>query len=144
MRAVMLAFILACLIVAAIIVGIAHSHSTLCPTGSAKGFAFVTGDPRLGGIGVLPSTFTSNGQFFGTRYNCTKRSVYARRLDEGVYEVMFPGNRARIAVVSAATDQSAVASVTRNHNTFRVTIRGPYVKNEILVPREISFYIVIF
>lgn len=124
----------------------ARSKQHLCRTGQIRGFALVQGDPRLGGIGALPgSRFAGSQQWFRIRYNCTGRNVLARRVDEGVYDVMFPGNPGRVAVVSAFNQQAASASVQYVDDfTFRVSIRGPVTDNNILIRREIPFYIAIF
>lgn len=115
-----------------------------CKTGQAKGFAAVQGDPRLGGIGALPSKFTSAAQFFKVKYNCEHQNVLARRLDEGIYEVTFPGVKSQIAVASVTNDQASTISVIKIGDAFRVRIRGPIENNNILIPRELPFYIVIY
>lgn len=114
-----------------------------CKVGEIRGFAHVRGDPRIG-IGSLPSTLTNQQDQFFVRYNCKHLTVYARRIDEGEYEVWFPENPARTAQVTAVNSQGASASAYFNGNGhFIVVIRGPAVNNSVLEPRELSFYIVV-
>lgn len=120
------------------------SGATSCPSGSVRGFAVVRGDPRIG-IGSLPSKFSREQAFFELRYNCSGKAVSARRVDEGIYEVWFPNNPARVAIVSAKNQQAATASVERiGDGVFRISIRGPIENNNILIRRELPFYIAIF
>jgi len=115
-----------------------------CKTGQVRGFAIVRGDIRVG-IGSLPSIFSGGQEWFEIRYSCAARSVLARRVDEGIYDVWFPDNPARVAIVSAMNQQAATASVDRiDSSIFRVSIRGPVESNNILVRRELPFYIAIF
>jgi len=115
-----------------------------CRTGQVRGFAIVRGDSRIG-IGSLPSIFSAGQEWFAIRYNCSAKSVLAKRVDEGVYDVWFPGNPAKVAIVSTMNGQAASSSVDQiGEGIFRVAIRGPIVENNILVRRELSFYIAVF
>ena len=94
-----------------------------CQVGKIRGFAHVRGDPRIG-TGSIPSVFTGEQRWFEIKYNCSRQNVLTRRVDEGVYDVWFPGNSSKIAVVSAVTGQGAAASVYRiDKGMFRVSIR---------------------
>jgi len=122
----------------------AAQKTNLCKTGNVRGFAEVQGDPRLGGIGALPSEFSRASGLFGIQYNCTGRGVWAKRVDEGVYDVWFPDNPAKVAIVSAVNQQGATAAVDRiGDATFRISIRGPVVDNNVLIRRELPFYIIV-
>ncbi len=115
-----------------------------CSTGTVRGFAVVRGDPTIG-IGSLPSIFSGQQELFEVRYNCSGKGVLAKRVDEGIYDVWFPSNPAKVAVVSAMNQQAASASVDRiDDGIFRISIRGPVVNNDILIHRELPFYIAIF
>lgn len=116
-----------------------------CQTGKVRGFAAVRGDPRLGSIGAIDSHFGNDPRWFEIRFNCTGKSVYVRRIDVGVYDVQFPSNPAKVAIVSALNQQGASASVDHiDTDIFRVVIRGPLINNNVLLPRELPFYIAIF
>lgn len=115
-----------------------------CKVGNVRGFAHVRGDPRIG-IGSLDSVFTSQQDQFAMRYNCRGIPVQARRIDEGLYEVRFPNNPARVAGVTAVNAQGASGSAYFNGDgRFVVSVRGPIVENNVLQPRELPFYIIVF
>lgn len=116
-----------------------------CRTGQVKGFALVDGDPRLGGIGALHGTFSNSSRWFRIRYNCTGYSVYARRIDEGVYDVKFTNNKSLVATVSAMSQQGVSSSVQYiGDSTWRIVLRGPLTSNNVLVQRELPFYIALY
>ena len=71
-------------------VGALPEQANPCRLGQVRGFTIVRGDPRIGGIGALPNRFVNDQQWFEVRYNCSGDSVYAKRVDEGVYDVWFP------------------------------------------------------
>lgn len=119
-------------------------QSSRCATGHVRGFAHVRGDPRLAGVGAIPGIWAGDQRYFGIRYNCTAKGVWARRVDQGIYDIMFPGNIATVAQVSPANQQGATASVDMIENFFRVIIRGPDMENGILQRRDQPFYITIF
>lgn len=113
-----------------------------CAVGHVRGFASVRGDPRLGGIGALPGNWAGDSRYFQIRYNCTRKGVWAKRVDVGVYDVMFPENPAKVAQVTVQNQQGSSASVAMvDRGYFRVVIRGPVIDNNILLRREQSFYI---
>jgi hypothetical protein len=88
-----------------------HSSSVAqqrCTNGAVRGIAVVTGVASQG-IANFPDSFTSAGNLFGRKFNCTGRAVQARRAELGVFEVRFVGISGASAVVSATGD--ALASV---------------------------------
>src|SRR4029079_18633386 len=59
-----------------------------CANGAVRRIAVVTGIASQG-IANLPANFTSAGNLFGRKFNCTGRAVQARRVEMGVFEVRF-------------------------------------------------------
>jgi hypothetical protein len=89
-----------------------------CANGAVRGIAVVTGIASQG-IANFPDNFTSAGNLFGRKFNCTGRAVQARRVETGVFEVRFVGISGGSAVVSATND--ALATVQAGPNgTFSV------------------------
>ena len=115
-----------------------------CRTGEIQGYALIT-DSRIGGVGAIPSRFTTAQRYFGRRYNCTQRLIAVRRLDEGLYEVRFPGNRAVVISASAFNaDGTASSAVARGAGSYLVRLLGPRIDSNVLEPRDTSFVIVLF
>ena len=77
-----------------------------CTNGAVRGIAVVTGIASQG-IANFPDTFTSAGNLFARKFNCTGRAVQARRVQTGVFEVRFVGISGASAVVSASNDALA-------------------------------------
>ena len=77
-----------------------------CKDGAVRGIAVVTGIASQG-IANFPDTFTSAGNLFGRKFNCTGRAVQARRVQTGVFEVRFVGISGASGVVSASNDALA-------------------------------------
>ncbi len=89
-----------------------------CANGAVRGIAVVTGIASQG-IANFPDNFTSAGNLFGRKFNCTGKAVQARRVETGVFEVRFVGISGGSAVASATND--AVATVQAGPNgTFSV------------------------
>jgi len=84
-----------------------------CANGAVRGIAVVTGVTSQG-IANFPDSFTSAGNLFGRKFNCTGRAVQARRVQTGTFEVRFVGISGASAVASAAND--AVATVQAGPN----------------------------
>ena len=91
-----------------------------CANGNVRGVAVVTGIASQG-IANFPDSFTSAGNLFGRKYNCSGRAVQARRVQTGTFEVRFVGVSGGSAVASATSD--AVASVQAGPNgVFTVVV----------------------
>jgi hypothetical protein len=91
-----------------------------CANGAVRGVAVVTGNPSAG-IANLPDQFTSAGNLFKRKFNCTNRAVQVRRVSIGVFEVRFVGNAASSGVGSGIGD--AYANVEpMGAGTFRVIV----------------------
>jgi len=91
-----------------------------CANGAVRGIAVVTGVASQG-IANFPDSFTSAGNLFGRKFNCTGRAVQARRVGAGTFEVRFVGISGGSAVASASND--AFASVQAGPNsTFSVVV----------------------
>lgn len=141
-----LALVCAGLVAFIIALDVASSAPTShCRIGPVRGFAIVTGDVRRGGIGGLPRTFSSEQRLFAQRYNCARTFVQARRIDVGRYQIRFPGNPAKLAIASPMSGHASSLSVQAiDSDIFEVTMRGPLIENGVLLPRESSFFIVLF
>lgn len=91
-----------------------------CGVGSVRGIAAVNGEPSKG-IANIGDQFTSNRAAFGLQYNCGAGAPQARRTGRGVYEVRFPGNAARTALVSGAAE----TTVEYVNGVFKVSLFVP-------------------
>jgi hypothetical protein len=101
-----------------------------CATGAVRGIATVTGDPSKG-MANIPDQFSSTRVLFARTFNCAGGAVQVRRVSTGVFEVRFPGNGARTAVVSAS---GALASLEAAGDAFRVRLFVPGRDDEAEVP----------
>lgn len=91
-----------------------------CANGAVRGVAVVTGVASQG-IANFPDSFTSAGNLFGRRFNCTGKAVQARRVATGIFEVRFVGISGASAVGSATADAYATVE-TAPGGVFRVTM----------------------
>ena len=98
-----------------------------CANGAVRGIAVVTGIASQG-IANLPANFTSAGNLFGRKFNCTGRAVQARRVEMGVFEVRFVGISGASAVASASND--AYATVQAGPNGAFSVIMHPAGRDE--------------
>lgn len=125
----------------AVVMVIAQANTATIPTcqsGKAQAFASINDQPFL--VGQIPNQFTRDERFFSSRYNCKKGSALARRVNQGVYEVQFPGIVGHVAIVSAISQEGIATSVTpMSGNTYRVTLRGPQG-----ILRDVAFGVVVF
>jgi hypothetical protein len=92
-----------------------------CQPGAVRGFISVTGDPTKG-IANLPDGFTSAAPMIGAKFNCAGAAPQARRVNQGVYEVRFPGNAAAVATASSSVE-TTITPV--GGGTFRVNLWVP-------------------
>ena len=114
-----------------------------CARGAVRGIASVNGLPAKG-TGNLPSSFTSNPAAFSLRFNCGG-AISVRRVDRGVYQVLFAGNPSQNAVAVANSDDGASASLTQQSNhAFQVTIWAAQGTTRSPAPEDESFTIVVF
>jgi hypothetical protein len=90
-----------------------------CANGAVRGIAVVTGTSA--GVGNIPDQFTSAGNLFTRKFNCTRKAVQVRRTAFGVFEVRFVGNAAPSAVGSAFGDAYANVEPV-SAGTFKVTV----------------------
>ena len=91
-----------------------------CANGSVRGIATVTGVASQG-IANLGDSFTSAGNLFGRKFNCTGKAVQVRRVDAGVYEVRFVGVSGVSGVGSAPSDAYATVQ-SDGGSVVRVTV----------------------
>ncbi len=81
-----------------------------CANGAVKGFAYVTGDPRVG-IQNMPDAFSSNPRLFGSRFDCAGAAVLVRR-DRDAFVIKFNGIAGRTALVSGIGSNPQTMTVT--------------------------------
>jgi hypothetical protein len=115
-----------------------------CAQGAVRGIASVIGPPNKS-IGDLTGSFTTSASVFALRFNCGGGAISVRRLDRGVYQVLFAGNPARNPVVTANSDDGASASVTQQSNhAFQVTTWANQGASRAPGPEDVPFTIVVF
>jgi hypothetical protein len=73
-----------------------------CTNGAVRGIAAVVGTSS--GMANLPDTFTSAGNLFSRKFNCTGKAVQVRRAEMGVFEVKLVGISGASGVASALSD----------------------------------------
>jgi hypothetical protein len=99
-----------------------------CTNGAVRGVAAVTGIPTKG-IGNLSDTFTSAGNVFSRKFNCTGKAVQVRRVAAGTFEVRFVGISGASGVGSATGDAYPTIEPAAG-GAFKVTMHpaGSYDK----------------
>jgi len=133
-----------CGLIVSVLATVSHSAGPGCNTGEARAFVAIESDPPFL-VGIIPNRFTGERRYFSVRYNCRGGSAQVRRVDEGLYDVRFPGLRPRAVVVSAISDEGTTASaLPLGNDTVRVTLRGPLDGSEIASRRDVAFSIVVF
>ena len=90
-----------------------------CTNGAVRGVATVTGTSA--GMANIPDRFTSAGNLFGRRFNCTGKAVQVRRVETGVFEVRFVGVAGASGVGSGSGDAYAAVEPAAG-GAFRVTM----------------------
>jgi hypothetical protein len=90
-----------------------------CTNGAVRGVAAVTGTSA--GMANLPDKFTSAGNLFSRRFNCTGKAVQVRRVETGVFEVRFVGVSGASGVGSATGDAYATVEPAPG-GAFKVTM----------------------
>jgi hypothetical protein len=115
----------------------------VCPIGSVRGMAFVTGG--LKGIQNLPDAYTSDGALFGYRYNCAGKGVQVKHATSlAAYDVRFVGNPATVATVIANGSTATMSSVQRQPDgSFRIFLATPE-ENQIVGRRDVQFIVIAF
>ena len=101
-----------------------------CAPGAVRGVAAVSGESGKG-IANIGGTFTDRKAIFSEAFNCTGGRPQARRILTGVYEVRFPGNRARGAVVSGDAETTVK---DLGGGIFRVSLWAPGRQDAIDAP----------
>ncbi|MEP7224305.1 MAG: hypothetical protein ABI783_05045 [Actinomycetota bacterium] len=90
-----------------------------CTNGAVRGVAAVTGTSA--GMANLPDKFTSAGNLFSRKFNCTGKAVQVRRVETGVFEVRFTGITGASGVGSATGDAFAAIEPAAG-GAFKVTM----------------------
>jgi len=91
-----------------------------CANGAVRGTATVTGVASQG-IANLPDRFTSAGNLFSRKFNCTGKAVQVRRVETGVFEIRFVGVSGASGVGSATGDAYATVEPAAG-GAFKVTM----------------------
>jgi hypothetical protein len=103
-----------------------------CTNGAVRGVAVVTGVPSQG-IANVPDQFTSAGNLFGRKFNCTGKAIQVRRVQTGVFEVRFVGISGASAVGSATGDAYATVEPAAG-GAFKVTMHPAGRDNKVDLP----------
>jgi len=90
-----------------------------CTNGAVRGVAAVTGTNA--GMANIPDTFTSAGNLFSRKFNCTGKAVQVRRVETGVFEVRVVGVAGASAVGSASGGAYTTVEPAAG-GAFRVTM----------------------
>jgi hypothetical protein len=91
-----------------------------CANGAVKGFAYVTGDPKMG-IQNMPDTFSSSAKLFSARFDCAGAAVLVRR-DRDSFVIKFNGIAGRTALVSGVGVNPQTMTITAlPDGSYRVT-----------------------
>jgi len=90
-----------------------------CTNGAVRGVAAVTGTST--GMANIPDKFTSAGNLFARKFNCTAKAVQVRRVETGVFEVRFVGVSGASGVGSATGDAYATVEPAPG-GAFKVTM----------------------
>ena len=115
-----------------------------CQFGRVQGFVAMRANPQYL-VGTVPPHFSDNPRYFSQRYNCMHRSAAIRRVDVGTYDVRFPGLSGKAAFATAISDEGIAASAEQIAPTiYRVSLRGPYISNNVLVRRDVAFSLAVF
>ncbi len=133
-----------CVLGALIIVSGAGSEPRAsCIFGRVQGFVSLRAEPIFL-VGTIPARESSNPKYFSRRFNCKRNTPTVRRVDDGIYDVQFPGLNWRTAFVTAISQEGVSASVTVDKDMYRVALRGPLVIDNALVRRDVAFSISVF
>jgi len=103
-----------------------------CTNGAVRGVATVTGIPNQG-IANLSDQFTSAGNLFSRKFNCTGKAVQVRRVQTGVFEVRFVGVSGASGVGSASGDALATVESTAG-GAFKVTMHPAGLADRVDLP----------
>jgi hypothetical protein len=113
-----------------------------CADGAVKGFAYVTGDRRVG-IENMAETYSSDPKLFSARFDCSDASVQVRRFRDG-FRVKFNGVTAHTALVSGVGSNPQTMTVTAMPDgSYQVTPMHPPDNPFALGPQH-QFAIVVF
>lgn len=115
-----------------------------CEFGRVQGFVQIKEHP-LSLAGAIPSKFSFSQRYFMRRFNCKHRSAAVRRVDLGTYDVLFPGLGRRGVFASAVSLDGVAASATYiGPGIYRVVLRGPLVRDNVLERRDVAFSLAVF
>jgi hypothetical protein len=90
-----------------------------CTNGAVRGVAAVTGTSA--GMANITDKFTSAGNLFSRKFNCTGKAVQVRRVETGVFEVRFVGVSGASGVGSATGDAYATVEPAAG-GAFKITM----------------------
>lgn len=125
---------------------VSYAHATSprrCIAGRALAFVAIQDDPPYL-AGDIPGHFTSDQRYFSRRYNCKGRSASVRRVDLGLYDVLFPGITSHAVQVTALSDEGITASAYPEDGFVRVALRGPLSGSNLAARRDVAFSLVVF
>jgi hypothetical protein len=135
--------VLACLTVLGVFALRAEGSHLECHTGNALGFATIRSQPQYL-VGTIPPSFTSLNAYFTARYNCRGRGVQVRRVDQGIYDLRFPGTSPGAAMSDAISSEGVSSSVQIIGDIVRVSLRGPLNGGDVASRRDVAFSVVTY
>lgn len=122
----------------------ANSGRPKCQFGRVQGFVQIKDNP-VSLPGSIPSKFTFSERYFSRRYNCKRMSAAVRRVDLGTYDVYFPGLGGRGVFASSISLEGVAASAMQiSAGVYRVVLRGPLVRDNVLERRDVAFSVAVF
>lgn len=122
--------------------GAVRAHA--CEPDGAFAFVAIQGDPPYL-VGTLPSVFTTDPRYFSRRFDCAAPGIAARRVSLGLYDVQVPDAGARLAIVSAISEEAVSTSVhPLGNGLYRVALRGPLAGSDVASRRDVPFALVVF
>jgi hypothetical protein len=113
-----------------------------CMRGAVKGYAYVTGDPRVG-IQNMSRNYSADRRLFTSRFDCSGAQVRVRRAGDA-FQIKFNGITANVALVSGVGANPQPMTVTQlADGSFRISPVHPANQPFQLGP-EHQFAVVVF
>jgi hypothetical protein len=114
-----------------------------CASGAVKGYAYVTGDPKVG-IQNMAEGWSSSPTLFSARFNCAAATVQVRR-DRDVFVIKFNGVSGRTALVSGVGANPQTMTITAlPDGSYRVTPVHAANDQSFRLGPEHQFAVVVF
>ncbi len=124
------------------VVGRTEAAQPRCAPGAVRGIAYVVGNP-LKGMPNIPDTFSSAGNLFGYRWNCSGGAISVRTNGNG-FDVKFAGNAATLGLGTSVVSDGGAVAVKRNPDgSFHVAPAGDVPNANFRFRNDTPFVIVL-